>query len=164
MEEGLLIKKENACKCISYTIGEVSVCETVSLQTNGISIKRFKRLLKHFKPNGMTPPIHKNFKRTPKKTCSEETLEKLIIFIRNYAEESALFMPGRLAHHRVIVKLLPSSDTKVGLYKKYKESCVIASEVFVGKSFFKATWNRFCQDVVIMRPRTDLCSFCQKKT
>lgn len=156
------VRKQRERLRVCYTLGGVSVCETLFLLTNAISIKRFKRLLKHYKEYGMTPPIHKNYKRTPKKTCSKETLEKVIMFIRNYAEESALFMPGRLANHRVIVKLLPSSDTKVLLYQKYKESCVIANELFVGKSLFKATWNRFCQDVVIMRPRTDLCYFRQK--
>lgn len=101
---------------MSYTLGGGYVCENLFLLTNVVTKKGLKRLLKHFKQYGMTPCVHKNLRRTPKKTCSKETLDKIVMFIRNYAEESALFMPGRLANHRTIVKLLPSSDTKVMIY------------------------------------------------
>ncbi|KAG8290688.1 hypothetical protein J6590_077837 [Homalodisca vitripennis] len=93
-----------------YTLSGQTVCERLFLAANAIKIKRFKRLLKHFKVHGMEPPVHKNFKRTPKNTHTKEDTENVVLFIRNYAEESALFMPGRLANHKTIVKLLPSSD------------------------------------------------------
>lgn len=71
-------------------------------------------------------------------------------------------MPGRLANHKVIVKLLPSSDTKQGLYLKYKGMCDQSGDTCVGRTMFYNIWNNFCADVVIMRPRTDLCALCQR--
>lgn len=154
--------KERQRQRLKYTLAGETVCERLFLAVNAIKIKRFKRLLKHFKTNGSTPPVHKNFKRTPKKTCSRETLEQVVLFIRNHAEENALFMPGRLANHKVIVKLLPSSDTKKKIFSKYKEVCQKADVTSVGRSLLYKIWKTFCPDVVIMRPRTDLCAFCQK--
>lgn len=71
-------------------------------------------------------------------------------------------MPGRLANHKVIVKLLLSTDTKQSLYLKYKGICDQADEMCVGRTLFYNIWITFCEDVVIMRPRTDLCAFCQR--
>lgn len=48
----------------------------------------------------------------PKKSMSIIETENIVSFIRNYAEEAALFMPGRLSSQLNIVKLLPSSDQK----------------------------------------------------
>lgn len=155
-------EKERQRLRMIYTLSGQTVCERLFLAANAIKIKRFKRLLKHFKVHGMEPPVHKNFKRTPKNTHTKEDTENVVLFIRKYAEESALFMPGRLANHKTIVKLLPSSDSKMSLFRKYKQACVEASKKFVGSSAFRSIWNIFCPDVVIMKPRSDLCEFCQK--
>lgn len=156
------VLKERQRQRLIYALSGETVCERLFLAANAIKIKRFKRLLKHYKTEGAVPAVHKNYRRTPKKTCSKDTLEKVVLFIRNHAEENALYMPGRLANHKVIVKLLPSSDTKKLIYSKYKSVCEQANEVIVGRSLFYNVWKTFCPDVVIMRPRTDLCDYCQK--
>lgn len=71
----------------------------------------------------MEMAVHGNLKWTPKKTISVEETEYVVSFIRNYNEEAALFMPGRLASQYNIVKLLPSSDTKISLHRKYSGVC-----------------------------------------
>lgn len=157
-----IIKKDRKRQRMIYTLSGVHICEKLFLLVHAIKIKRFKRLMKHFKTNGLMPPMHGNVKRTPKNTCKKETVEQIVSFIRNYAEEAALFMPGRLASQYNIVKLLPSSDTKVGIYRKYKEICTANNETCVGRGFFLKMWRTFCSDVVVMKPKSDLCAICQK--
>lgn len=47
---------------------------------------------------------------------------------------------------------------------KYKQAAEESNKRPLGLSSFKNVWNQFCSDVVIMRPRTDLCAICQKST
>lgn len=157
-------QKERKRLRVIYKLSGVDVCEALFLFANGIKIKRFKRILKHYKEEGLVLLTHKNQKVTPKHSISQEDAEHVIFFIRNYAEDAALFMPGRLANQRNIVKLLPSSDTKQNLFLKYKQAAEESNKRALGLSSFKNVWNHFCSDVVIMRPRTDLCAICQKST
>lgn len=151
--------KERERLRIMYTLNGRPVCEKLFLLAHAIKIKRFKRLMKHYKNYGMAPPMHGNIKRTPKNVVKREQVENIVSFIRNYAEEAALFMPGHLATQYNIVKLLPSSDSKIALYRKYKEICV---DNYVSRSKFLQTWKTFCSDIVIMKPKSDLCELCQK--
>lgn len=154
--------KERERSRMLYMLKGKPVCEKIFLLAHSIKIKRFKRLLKHYKEHGMAPPTHGNLKRTPKNLTKRETVEQIISFIRNYAEEAALFMPGRLANQFNIVKLLPSSDSKIKLYRKYKDICIANNENHVARSTFSQIWNTFCSDIVVMKPKSDLCDLCQK--
>lgn len=107
-------------------------------------------------------PRHGNVKRTPKNTVSKSQIENVVKFFRNHAEENVLFMPGSLASKKSIVKLLPSSDTKQGLYDKYKIVSDLSTEEAVGRSLFYKLLKEFCDDIVMMNPRTDLCAICQE--
>lgn len=157
-----IVTKERERNRMMYMLRGIPVCEKLYLLSHSIKIKRFKRLMKHYKGHGISPPIHGNFKRTPKSTIKHETVDKIVSFIRNYAEESALFMPGRLASQYNIVKLLPSSDNKSILYRKYKDICIANDEIWVSGPAFRKIWNTFCADIVIMKPKTDLCELCQR--
>lgn len=116
------VEKEHQRQRLIFLLSGNNVCEKLFLAANAIKIKRFKHLLKHYKMYGTIAPVHKNFKRTPKNTCTKQNLEN-VVFIRNFAEQNALFMPGHLANHKIIVKMLPSSDTKQALFLKYKNIC-----------------------------------------
>lgn len=119
-----------------YKLKGISVCEKLFLLSHSIKLKRFKRLLKHYKRNGMEPPVHGNLKRTPKKSMGIIETENVVFFIRNYAKEAALFMPGRLASQFNIVKLLPSSDSKISLHRKYSNICMSNNIQYIGSNLF----------------------------
>lgn len=158
-----IVTKERERLRMMYTLKGISVCENLFFLAHSIKIKRFKRLLKHYKRNGMEPPDHGNLKRTPKNTMSVEETDNVVSFIRNYAEEAFLFMPGRLASQYNIVKLLPSSDTKISLHRKYSGICKTNNVQCVGATMLLRIWRTFCSDIVTMKPKSDLCSICQKK-
>ena len=65
--------------------------------------------------------VHGNSKRLPSSTSSVETVENVVKFIMNIAEEQALILPGRVpGFKRVDVKLLPSVLTKYSLWKNLR--------------------------------------------
>lgn len=44
----------------------------------------------------------------------------------------------------------------------YKDICIASNENYVARSTFFQIWNTFCLDIVIMKPKSDLCELCQK--
>ena len=83
--------------------------------------------------------VHGNKKRRPSSTFSAETVENVVKFIMNTAEEQALHLPGRIPGlKRVEVKFLPSGLTKHGLWKTCTEICLSQGQLSVGYSKFCA--------------------------
>ena len=55
------------------------------------------------------------------KAFTFEDTKRTVSYISNYAEDNALVLPGRIpGFKRNDIKLLPSSDTKVKVYKSYR--------------------------------------------
>ena len=68
--------------------------------------------------------LHGNNKRLPSSTCLAETIENVVKFICNVAEDQALLLPGRVpGFKRIDVKLLASTLTKHSLWKTYHDIC-----------------------------------------
>ena len=64
----------------------------------------------------MTLRLHGNKQRLQSSAFSAETVEQVVNFIMNIAEQQALLLPGRVPGlNRVGVKLLPSVLAKHGL-------------------------------------------------
>lgn len=139
------------------------ICFKTFLFMHRIHQTRFYSLLKHYKSNGLSLRVHGNNKRLPSTACSADTIERVVKFITNVAEEQALLLPGRVpGFKRIDVKLLPSSLTKHTLWKTYQDACHAVGHVAVGYSKFGDLWKQLCPFVLIMRPATDLCWTCQK--
>lgn len=91
------------------------ICMKTFLFLHCIHNNRFYSLVKHYRKNGFTLRVHGNAKRLPSSACSAETVEGVVKFIKNTAEEQALLLPGRVpGFKRIDVKLLPSNLTKHG--------------------------------------------------
>lgn len=145
-----------------YTLRGEKVCEKMFVFAYGIGRgERWKRLSKSFASDGIHVKSHGNRKRQPKHSLTLENRNHIVNFIRNYAEEAALFLPGRQANQRSIVKLLPSNETKINIYRRYEEACKNSGFEATKLTTFRLTWRDFCSDIVIQRPRTDLCADCQ---
>ena len=107
--------------------------------------------------------VHGNKNRLPSSTSSAETVEQVVKFILNTAEEQALLLPGHVpGFKRIDVKLLPSHLTKHGLWRTYTNICKGTGKPSMGYSKFCDLWNQLCPFIVIMRPATSLCWTCQK--
>ena len=140
------------------------ICKETFLFLHSASRKRFCSLVKHYKTNGLTLRVHGKSKRLPNSASSVETVENVVKFIMNIAEEKALILPGRVpGFKRVDVKLLPSVLTKYSLWKTHAGICASQCHTSVGYSKFCDLWNQLCPFVLIMCPAMDLCWTCQKK-
>lgn len=92
-----------------------------------------------------------------------DTLQHVISFLDNYAEEHAVALPGRVpGFKRSDIKLLPSSATKASIHRLYEQSAESAGLPVVSYSKFVTMWNELQPLVTITKPMTDLCHTCQE--
>ena len=92
-----------------------------------------------------------------------DTLQNVVSFFDNYAEEHAVALPGRVpGFKRSDIKLLPSSNTKASIHRLYEQSTLTAELPVVSYSKFVDLWNKIRPQVRIPKPMTDLCYNCQK--
>lgn len=147
---------------MKFILKGIPVCRDLFLFVHGIKIKRYKRLVDAYKQDGFVEKQHGNYRRSPPNVTSLEMCGEIVNFLRNFAEDHALFMPGRTAKKFSIVKLLPSQETKKSVYEKYKNACEVKKCAAVSYYIFRRIWNACCLDIVIQLPRSDLCQICQK--
>ena len=156
-------EKERQNTRMAYYYHGKRICMRTFLFLHCLQKNRFYSLVKHYRKNGLSLRVHGNKKRLPSSASSTETVERVIKFILNVAEEQALILPGRVpGFKRIDVKLLPSNLTKHRLWCTYADICTSAGEASVGYSKFCDLWKQLCPFIVIMRPATDLCWTCQK--
>ena len=78
-------------------------------------------------------------------------------------EDNTIVSPGRIPGFKNDeVKVLSSSETKIGVRRKYETACRASDKRAVGSSKFFQMWEQFYPDVVISKPMTDLCITCQQ--
>jgi hypothetical protein len=83
-------------------------------------------------------------------------------FIINFAEEHALVLPGRVpGFKRDDIRILPSSENKSSIWRKYKAAMKPGDRV-VGCSTFRKLWKQLLPFIVVAKPRADVCWECQK--
>ena len=94
---------------------------------------------------------------------SHNDTEKIVSFIKNFAEKHGILLPGRVPGVRDYekAKLLPSSMSKRYIYSMYKESC---DGRVVSESSFQTAWKLYVPHTYIMKPMTDLCWTCRKNS
>lgn len=84
-----------------------------------IGQERLDGLLAHYRKNGLTPKEKLSGGRK-KTSFAFQDMRRAAAFISNYAEEHALVLPGRVpGFRRDDVKLLPSSETQIKVYRAY---------------------------------------------
>ena len=85
--------------------------------------------------------------------------------VNNYVEENAIVLPGRIPGFKSDeVKVLHSSETKMGAWCVYKSACQASNKRVVSYSKVLEIWGKFFPNVVISKPMTDLCMTCQQNT
>lgn len=120
-----------------------------------------------FKKTGMIAKPHGNVKWKPKHTITDETeemvVEEMVVtFIKNYATQHAVFLPDRWStQYSISVQLLPTSETKAKIYLLYSEACAVKNIPTVSLVTFQRLWRNHCSDIIVMKPKSDICKFCQ---
>lgn len=74
---------------------------------------RFNAVKNHYVATGLTTRRHGNTKRTPVNTLSFRETQNAVKFLKSYADNHAILLPGRIpGYKRDDLQLLPSSTTK----------------------------------------------------
>ncbi|ELT88889.1 hypothetical protein CAPTEDRAFT_208410 [Capitella teleta] len=131
----------------------------------GVSNDRLNRLAEHYEQNGLCP-IENNSKgqHNQKKALPHADIEHVVKYLKIYAEDHALVLPGRVPGvWRQDVVLLPASHTKTKMYEKYKAAQPegqaprqyfrnsfynkpFSTALFVSAGFDYAEWDKFLFD------------------
>ena len=102
---------------MSYFFRGVQVCKKTFLFVYGIGKFRLDNLKTHLKKHGVMPRTHANTARLPKNTLAHETLNRTVTFIKNFATEQGVALPGRVPNFKNLkVQLLPSCESKASVW------------------------------------------------
>ena len=129
----------------------------------GTGEKKLKNEKAALRSNGMEVKMHGHVKNQIR-ALNAVTYEYATKFIKNFGEQQALVLPGRLPTYRLNTDLLilPCSMTKAYVYNEYVAACKTMNIVPVHRSTWYELWNERCANVVIQKPKNDLCTVCQK--
>ena len=94
------------------------LCLTTFWFLHGVGCTCIKNLMVHFADHGLVPRTHGNLKRLPKHALSFTTIEYVVKFLVNHAENNAILLPGRIPGYKETdIKLLPSSTSKRRIWR-----------------------------------------------
>ena len=163
-DDGIGGKRSRSPRC-NYQFQSVSICKEMFLHLYGLSDSRLRRLKEHYDKHGIFPRTHGNKKRLPSNTLPHLVTENLHNFLTNYVEENAIVLPGRIPGFKSDeVKVLPSCETKMSVWRVYTSTCEASGLQAVCYSKFVELWQQFHPNVVVAKPMTDLCFTCQQNT
>ena len=153
----------------SESIGESfqskPICKEMFLHFYCVGYSWFRQLKEHYEKHGIALRQHDSTKRLPENTLPQSTIEDVYSFIANYVEENAISLPGRIPGFKSNeVKILLSSETKIGVLRVYETAYKAVDKHPVSYSKFLQIWGQFYPYVVISKPVTDLCMTCQQNT
>lgn len=158
-------EKRNRSPRCSFFFQSKSICKDMFMLFYGISYSRFRRLKEHYEQHGICTRSHGNTKRLPENTLPQSTVEDVCAFLSNYVEENAITLPGRIPGFKSDdIKVLPSCETKMGVWRSYDTVCEASNKQAVSYTKFLQLWGQFYPHVVVSKPMTDLCMTCQQNT
>ena len=90
-----------------------------------VSAKVLSALISHYKTHGLVPREMKSGgRKSNRKALSHEDTDRVYRFIRHYAEDHAVCLPGRVqGFKRDDIFLLPSARPKSAIHRLYKQTC-----------------------------------------
>ena len=140
------------------------VCLRTFLFLHATGKDQFANIRASCSENGIAPRVHGNTRRLPVHALTFDDVSRVVTFIRNYAEDHAVLLPGRIpGYKRSDLQLLPCSTTKSRVWKLYTNACELSHNRQVAYSSFCNIWRTPLPMIVPAKPRTDLCGECHAK-
>ena len=147
---------------MTYYFRGVQVCKETFLFVYCIGKSRLENLKAHLKRYGAVLRRHTNTSRLPKNVLEQTVLNRTLTFIKNFANEHGVSLPGRAPHFKDLkVQLLPSSESKDSIWRQYKKVSEDSNLTVVSYAKFVVLWNTLTPYIIVMKPASDLCSLCQ---
>lgn len=152
------IEKERRRLKFSFLFRGRKVCGDFFQFVHGVKRKRLHNLLAHYKRNGynVLERVHKNYLNAPSTNLSGDIKQKCVKFIRNYAEDCATYHFGPISSTAPALTLLPVSETKQKIYKKYETAAQLLGLKVASKKMFYRLWIEHCSDLVLyQKPKNE---------
>ncbi|XP_072175269.1 uncharacterized protein [Diadema setosum] len=159
-------QKERERARMKYFFRGKGICREMFLYLHCISHNKLIALKKWFRDHGLTPVQRKSGGRAPRTNLLSPTdIRDAVTFITNYAEDHAVFLPGRIpGFKRSDLRLLPASATKASVHRLYEQAMKDKGARSMALSTFRAVWVKYQPRIMTCKPMTDLCWRCQKNT
>lgn len=140
------------------------VCLRTFLFLHNTGKDQFLNIKASCSENGLVPRVHGNTRRLPVHALSFDDVSRIVSFIKNYAEDHAVLLPGRIpGYKRSDLQLLPCSTTRSSVWKEYSSVSNQLQQHGVAYSTFCKVWRTLLPMILPAQPRTDLCSVCHAK-
>lgn len=148
----------------TYRHQGLEICRTTFLFLHNTGLSTFKAIRRSCREDGLVPRVHGNTKKAPVHALSFEDTNHVVSFIRNYAEDHAIQLPGRIpGYKRSDLQLLPCSTTRRLVWLKYSTTASELTNIrTVTYISFCRIWRKFLPNILPTRPMTDLCAVCQR--
>ena len=139
-----------------YALGGIQVCKAVFLYAHSASEHKLKRVQSRLKEDAVTPASHGNEGLTPWHALTTPEASEIRSFISHYATIHGLPQPAApRGHNKPAPTYLPCCTTKKHVHEQYMEAGgKVAYPTFV------RLWNKQCSDIIIMKPKEDVCATC----
>ena len=156
--------KERKRSFTCFKHGGHDICIKTFCFLHTISRSKFEAIKASFLSNGLSPRKRPYVK--PRHALRFADIEYVVAFVRNYAEDNAVLLPGRIpGYKRDDIVLLPSSTTKRAVWQLYQSAAENAPDVkAVGYSSFCSLWNQLLPNILVCKPMSDLCWTCQQNS
>ena len=137
-----------------YFFRGVQVCRKTFLFVYGIGISRLENLKAHLRKHGVVVRTHASSSRLPKNVLEHEVIKRTATFIKNFATEHTVALPGRAPNFKDFrVQLLPSSESKSSVWRRFVKASEEKNLRTISYSKFVSLWNSLTPYIVIMNPR-----------
>ena len=155
-------KPGQSSDAIEYRMEGKKLCRQTFLFFTNISKTKLQNLRVHYNQEGLQSRRHGNFGRASPNSHSFETRQTIKTFIENFADNHGVILPGRIPSYRdQSIILLSSAETKLNVYRFYKECCRQTGFASVASSTFYDLWEELLPWIVFAKPATDMCWRCQ---
>lgn len=155
-------QRQRSFTCFKH--GGHDVCMATFCFLHAIGKVKFQSIKASFESNGLCPRKRPYVK--PRHALRFADIQYVVSFIQNYAEDNAILLPGRIpGYKRDDVVLLPSSTTMIAVWNLYHAAAENAPDVkAVGYSSFCSLWKQLLPQILVCKPRSDLCWTCQQNS
>ena len=139
-----------------YAVAGSRVCLETFVYAHSCSRYLVHKVESHLARGTITFAAHGKTGAVPWNTIPEEERTSVVAFIKNYADRFGLPQPSApRGHNKPAPIYLPCHTTKLLLHSDY-----IQAGGEVSYTTFRRIWKVACPDIVIMRPREDVCAVC----
>ena len=146
----------------TWIIHGTKVCRIAFLFINNISNDKLSNAMKWYQENGLVPRFLKSGGRREVRSLSHSDNVRVVSFIKNYGEDNAISLPGRIPGQKnFAVKLLPSNTTRLSVFHSYKNALSEGERAVKEKTWYRL-WKTLTPRVVTLKPMSDLCWDCQR--